>query len=46
MAIADESTHRAVFDFLESHEPDLLAAADALEIRPEEIIRAGQELGR
>ena len=45
-AIADESTHRAVFDFLESHEPDLLAAAEALDIRPEALISAGQELNR
>jgi len=45
-AIGDESTHRAVFDFLESHEPDLLAAAEALDIRPEALISAGQELNR
>lgn len=45
-AIGDVSTHCAVFDFLESHEPDLLAAAEALDIPPEDFIRAGQELGR
>ena len=45
-AIGEESTHRAVFDFLESHEPDLLAVADALDIPPQALIRAGQELGR
>ena len=45
-AIGETSTHRAVFDFLESHEPDLLAAADALDVRPEVFIRAGQELNR
>jgi len=45
-AIGEEATHRAVFDFLEAHEPDLIAAADALDVRPEVLIRAGQELGR
>ena len=45
-AIGETSTHRAVFDFLESHEPDLLAAADALGVRPEQFVRAAQELGR
>ena len=45
-AIGETSTHRAVFEFLESHEPDLLATADALGVRPEELIRAGQELDR
>jgi len=45
-AIGEESTYRAVFDFLESHEPDLLAASEALDIRPEALVRAGQELGR
>jgi VIT1/CCC1 family predicted Fe2+/Mn2+ transporter len=46
MAIGEESTHRAVFEFLESHEPDLLAAAEALDIPPQDLARAGQELGR
>lgn len=45
-AIGDISTHRAVFDFLESHEPDLIAAADALNVPPQVLARAAQELGR
>jgi len=45
-AIGETSTHRAVFDFLESHEPDLLAAAEALGVPPERFIRAAQELDR
>ncbi len=34
----------AVLGFLEAHEPDLLACAEALEIRPEELVRARAEL--
>lgn len=45
-AIAEPSTHRAVFDFLGAYEPDLLAAADALGVEPETLARAGQELDR
>ena len=45
-AIGEASTHRAVFEFLESHEPDLIAAAEALEVPPENLIRAGRELER
>jgi Protein of unknown function (DUF3572) len=45
-AIADPATHRAVFAFLESHEPDLIAAADALGISPQRLAHAGQELDR
>lgn len=33
-SVADSSTHRAVLDFLCAHEPDLLAAAEALEVPP------------
>lgn len=40
------ATHRAVLDFLCAHEPDLLAAAQALDIAPEEIASARQRLGR
>ena len=43
-AIAEVSTHRAVFDFLAAHEPDLVAAAQALDIEPEVLVRAQQEL--
>jgi len=45
-AAAEPSTHRAVLDFLCGHEPDLLAASDALAIPPEEFIQARRKLGR
>ena len=34
----------AVLGFLESHEPDLIACADALDVKPEALIRARQQL--
>lgn len=34
----------AVLAFLESHEPDLLACADALDVPPAALVRAHQEL--
>jgi hypothetical protein len=34
----------ALLGFLEQHEPDLMACADALDIRPEDLIRAHREL--
>lgn len=34
----------AVLGFLEAHEPDLIACAEALDVRPERLIRAQQEL--
>jgi Protein of unknown function (DUF3572) len=43
-AAADEATHRAVFDFLAAHEPDLLGAAEALDIDPLMLVRAQAEL--
>lgn len=43
-ALAEESTHRAVIEFLCSHEPDLVAAAAAIGVSPDEFLRAsGQE---
>ena len=33
-AIDQPATHRAVIEFLCAHEPDLLAAAESLEIEP------------
>ena len=43
-ALAEESTHRAVIDFLCSHEPDLVAAATAIGVGPEQLLHAsGQE---
>ena len=34
----------AMLAFLEGHEPDLLACAEALEVKPESMVRARQEL--
>lgn len=45
-AVMEQSTHRAVFDFLSAHEPDLLGASDALGIAPETIIAAQEALSR
>jgi len=36
----------ATLEFLSRHEPDLLACADALELSPEMLILASQELAR
>lgn len=36
----------AVIDFLGAHEPDLVAAAEALGVRPQELAAAGEKLGR
>ncbi|CAA9487800.1 MAG: hypothetical protein AVDCRST_MAG39-563 [uncultured Sphingomonadaceae bacterium] len=36
----------AVLSFLESHEPDLVACADALEVPPDALVAARQELER
>ena len=45
-ALAEPATHRAVFEFLAAHEPDLRGAAAALGIAPETLVAAGQELSR
>ena len=43
-ALAEASTHCAVIDFLCSHEPDLVAAAEAIGVAPETLLHArGQE---
>lgn len=36
----DRATHQAVLAFLENHEPDLLAAAEELQIPPEALASA------
>ena len=41
-SLPELATHRAVFEFLCAHEPDLVAAAQALEIDPA-VIAAGKE---
>ncbi len=38
------ATLAAVLDFLCAHEPDLLAAAEALELRPQDIVAARERL--
>ena len=39
-------THRAVLDFVCAHEPDLLAAAEALHVPPEEFAAARGRLAQ
>jgi hypothetical protein len=40
----DPALLAAVLGFLESHEPDLLACADALDVKPEALLHAHREL--
>ncbi|MXO65477.1 DUF3572 family protein [Altererythrobacter endophyticus] len=42
----DQVTQQAVLDFLCGHEPDLLAAAEALEIEPATIVQAREGLAQ
>ena len=44
--LGDPAVLGAVFDFLTAHEPDLVAAADALGVSPQVLARAGESLGR
>ena len=44
--IATRETHAAVLDYLCAHEPDLLAAAAALDVAPETLAQARQGLER
>ena len=44
-SLGEPATMAAVLEFLCSHEPDLLAAADALEVTPEVLARARERLG-
>lgn len=44
--LAERQVQAAVLEFLAGNEADLLAAADALQVRPEEIAAAGRELSR
>ena len=39
-AAADPATHSAILDYLASHEPDLLACADALDVPPQMLVSA------
>ena len=44
--LTDRSTLAAVLDYLAGHEPDLLLAADALNVAPERLAEARRELSR
>jgi len=44
-SLGEPATMAAVLEFLCSHEPDLVAAADALEVTPETLARARERLG-
>jgi hypothetical protein len=43
--LGDAGVLGAVLDFLASHEPDLLAAADALAVDPAALVAARERLG-
>ncbi len=42
----DPAVLASALEFLEGHEPDLIAAAEALAVTPEELIVAAKELSR
>jgi hypothetical protein len=46
VAIGEPATHLAVLDFLCAHEPDLVAAAEALGVEPAAISAARERLSR
>ncbi len=43
--LTDSAVLSSILDFLCAHEPDLIAAADALGVNPDQIVAAQQELG-
>ncbi len=43
--LEDDSVLGAVLDFLAAHEPDLLAAAQGLDVAPETLVTAAGRLG-
>ncbi len=43
--LTDPAVHCAVLDFLGAHEPDLIAAADALVVPPKALVAARHTLG-
>lgn len=45
-SISQVETHRAILDFLTQHEPDLLRAAEALDVPPATLVAAAGELRR
>jgi hypothetical protein len=44
--VAERSLLAAVLAFLEAHEPDLVAVAQVIGIKPEELVKARTELER
>lgn len=44
--LGDPSLLAAVLDFLCAHEPDLIAASDAIGIQPQAIVTARERLAR
>jgi hypothetical protein len=44
--LGEPSVQAAILGFLESHEPDLLACAEALEVDPARLVDARRELER
>ena len=42
--LTDRGVLAAVLEYLAGHEPDLLLAADALNVSPDKLVRARQEL--
>lgn len=45
-SLGEPATMGAILDFLCSHEPDLVAAADALGVTPQTLAVARERLGR
>ncbi len=43
-SLAERSVLAAVLEYLAGHEPDLLLAADALNVTPDRLVQAGREL--
>jgi len=43
-ALSETATHRAVLDFLCSHEPDLIAAAEAIGLQPADLAAIRERL--
>ena len=46
MRATEPAVLSAVLGFLESHEPDLLACAQELDVKPEALVAAHEELDR
>lgn len=45
-SLEEAATHRAIFDFLCAHEPDLMQAAEALGIDPAQFAASRRDLAR